>query len=77
MFEEKVILENDTLKLKPINEQGLADFIEYSTNIEFYKYLEYQVFDKKDCVSYFLRMIEFMEKNERFYWFITKKMMEK
>ena len=47
MFEEKIILEDDTLQLKPINQQGLEDFIEYSTIAEFYKYFEYEVFKSK------------------------------
>ena len=76
LFTDLPILSNEVIKLKPITKQGQKEFYEYSSQSKFYEYLEYDM-SKTEYEEYFLKMLKYVENNERFYWFIIKKDEEK
>ena len=64
----------DRIVLTEINMDGLEDMHEYSSKIEFYKYLEYDKFKTiEETKNYLKKIIKSNKRNNTHYWFIRLK----
>ena len=61
----------DRISLTKINMQGLEDMHEYSSRIEFYKYLEYDSFKSiEETENYLRKIVNRSNRKNSHYWFI-------